>query len=721
MNGNLVGPMRSVALAVVLFATLTAFSGTGHAQDVALEPYVYHEGFEGDAQALDQWADNGPCEIAYSGTTDEQAFEGKRSYKLDVTVKGGSYHYFGVPVYAACMGDLKMTARVYVSDETTADVGFGTNVMYPPTRHSGCGPAVRYTKPTDGWQLVECDLVERGRDGAGRVMATQTATKTAEDVGVTLDCWSLFIYGGEGARAVVYIDDIRIEGQTPTKEAFDVEVARRWETARERLAERLARGTEELASARREMAQLEAQAGTVTAPFERVTANLDKAEALVKKALDAGYTSRTDLEEIRRASSATGFGASNLRTLVDGAREGRPFLLFMPPAITNREFTTDAFPIPARRTDGLACAACRSEYESVTLVVYALADLEDVLVTVGDLRAAAGTIPAAAVDVSIVKCWYQAGRGIRYKPNREVFVPELLLKDDALVRVDRGAKENRLRSTAEDGTERYVLCSDPTSEALEGVRPVDAAALQPVAIPAGTLRQYWLTVRVPDDAQAGTYKGEVTLSSNAGNEVVPFEVTVHPFELAASSLTYSIYYRAKLSKDGAPTIGSEDKSEEQFRAELADMAAHGVPYATNYQTWEMPRLRRVLEIRRELGLPTDRFYNLGRTTGSPESPQQLARLSKDIGKWIALCGEFGYEDVYFYGIDEARDERLAAQRVAWKAVQDAGGKTFVACYHKTFEAMGSLLDCAVLANRPDPEEARKWHSVGSEAFCYAYP
>ncbi|MCP4642025.1 MAG: hypothetical protein GY851_16400, partial [bacterium] len=153
--------------------------------------------------------------------------------------------------------------------------------------------------------------------------------------------------------------------------------------------------------------------------------------------------------------------------------------------------------------------------------------------------------------------------------------------------------------------------------------------------------------------------------------------------------------------------------EDQFRAELADMAAHGVPHASNYQPWEMPQLRRVLEIRQELGLPTDRFYNLGRTTGSPKSQGELARLSKDIGKWVALCREFGYEGVYFYGIDEARDERLAAQRVAWKAVQDAGGKTF--------EAMGDLLDCAVLANRPDPEEARKWHSVGSEAFCYAYP
>ena len=87
----------------------------------------------------------------------------------------------------------------------------------------------------------------------------------------------------------------------------------------------------------------------------------------------------------------------------------------------------------------------------------------------------------------------------------------------------------------------------------------------------------------------------------------------------------------------------------------------------------------------------------------------------------ALCREYGYGDVYFYGIDEAKGERLAAQKATWGTVQDAGGKTFVACYYGTFEAMGPLLNCAVLAHRPDPEEAAKWHGVGSEAFTYAYP
>ena len=36
-----------------------------------------------------------------------------------------------------------------------------------------------------------------------------------------------------------------------------------------------------------------------------------------------------------------------------------------------------------------------------------------------------------------------------------------------------------------------------------------------------------------------------------------------------------------------------------------------------------------------------------------------------------VAREFGYTDVYFYGTDEAKGERLTIQRAAWKSVQDA--------------------------------------------------
>ena len=419
------------------------------------------------------------------------------------------------------------------------------------------------------------------------------------------------------------------------------------------------------------------------------------------------------------ADRALLFGSYTAEQLA-GKAPAPAYCLLVSPAITNERLVAHVSAIPARAGKELACSGCRGEYESVSATVYALEDLKGLLVSASDLTGPGGAIPADAVDIYAVKCWYQAGREI-WDTKHRIYVPELLLKDDRLVRVDTEKQENYLRSTAPDGTETYLLCSGPTSENLKDVRPVDAAALQPVDVPADSLKQFWLTVHIPEDAKPGTYEGTVRFAAGQATQQMPLKVTVHPFDLLGSRLIYSIYYGAHLSKDGRPTISSTGKSEEQYRAEIKDLKAHGVLYPTNYQGMDETLLRRMLEIRKEVGMPGGPFYTLGCSTGAPKDAGSLDSLRRSVRQWIEFCKPFGYDEVYFYGIDEAKDEQLKSQQAAWKAVQEAGGKTFVACYKKTFEAMGPLLNCAVLAGRPDPEEAKKWHSVGSKTFCYAYP
>jgi hypothetical protein len=225
---------------------------------------------------------------------------------------------------------------------------------------------------------------------------------------------------------------------------------------------------------------------------------------------------------------------------------------------------------------------------------------------------------------------------------------------------------------------------------------------------------------VPEQAKPGTYAGTLSFSAGGGKSTLPLALTVHPFALLPSRLTYSIYYRASLSPDGQPHIDSESRSEEQYRAEMANMLAHGVSYPTNYLGWNEELLTKQLQIRKEVGMPAGRFYNLGYGIG-PRPAAQLPELQKNVKMWLAFLKPWGYDEVYFYGTDEASGEALAAQKATWAATQEAGGKTFVACYKKTFEAMGKLLNTAVLAGPPDPGEGAKYHSVGSEAFCYANP
>jgi len=74
-------------IAIVILSAATAANGS--AAEPPLHPFVYAEGFEGISPQVQLWAHNGECSLNFLGTTDEQAFEGKKSFKLDVVIKSG--------------------------------------------------------------------------------------------------------------------------------------------------------------------------------------------------------------------------------------------------------------------------------------------------------------------------------------------------------------------------------------------------------------------------------------------------------------------------------------------------------------------------------------------------------------------------------------------------------------------------------------------------------
>ncbi|MBM3477100.1 MAG: hypothetical protein FJX75_27855, partial [Armatimonadetes bacterium] len=577
------------------------------AQELTLQPYSYHKGWEAEGPELVEWARNGESTVNFAGPSEERAFEGKRSYKFDVTLNGGSYHYFGVPLRVPCAGKLKLSARLWVAEGTTASVGFGSNMVYPPSTHSGCGPAASFGGPTGEWKLVEEDLVEEGRAGADQVLRYNTVNATGEDVGAYLDRWSLFIYGGEGQRAIVYLDDVRIEGEAPSEADYNAAISGKWEAAKQRLQARLDGWREALAKGEEALASITAP--DLQARIDATRAKGKQARDLIDQIEKRGQASSAEVQDIEAGVFALTYAPQTLAAISKAKAAGAPFLLYTPRAITNNRLISGE-PIAAPLGEELTCAACRGEYESVSAVVYAVSALKGLRVSATELKGRGGTIPANAIDVRLVKVWYQAGRGIGDVRGR-MLVPELLLKDDGLVRVDTQEQQNYLRSTQADGTSEYLVCSTKDSSGLANVRPIDADTLQPVDVPADAIQQYWITVHVPDDARAGEYTGQVKFTLASGSQSLPLKVTVHPFDLLPSRLIYSIYYRATLAGDGQPTITSEAKSEEQYRAEIADLKAHGVLHPSNYQAWQEPLIDRVLQIRDEVGMPGGPFFNLG--------------------------------------------------------------------------------------------------------------
>ena len=91
-----------------------------------------------------------------------------------------------------------------------------------------------------------------------------------------------------------------------------------------------------------------------------------------------------------------------------------------------------------------------------------------------------------------MKVWYQSGRGIYIEKEKHY----LVLKDDGLVRLDTEQQVNLLKM--------------PMNEMR------DADELQAFDIPAGEVKQIWVTVQVPVDAATGEYSG--TIQVTVGDE-----------------------------------------------------------------------------------------------------------------------------------------------------------------------------------------------------------
>ena len=384
-------------------------------------------------------------------------------------------------------------------------------------------------------------------------------------------------------------------------------------------------------------------------------------------------------------------------------------------------------------SDEITIAATAGEYEPASFVIQAISGIRSFKPEATELKSEKGVIPAANIDIKIVKCWYQAGSawyGFRQDETNRVLVPELLVNDDNLVKVDYKEQKNYLKLAFPDGN-RYVWMSNP-SEAEGDKRKIlsvkdypikDSDVLLPVDIPAASNKQFWITVKIPKNAPEGIYSGNIKLRSEGQViSVLNLKVRVLPFKLAEPKTCYdltkdftnAIFYLGIIDPNYPNgSISSEYKSKEQFKAELANMYAHGITNPTCYQPFDKELLRQYLDVRKEVGLCNETLFY---TKGSANADSSFIKKAVDFFRSL------GVRDVYFYGHDEAAGEVLRSQRSAWQATRKAGGKIFVAgLRNENFQAVGDIQDLHICFGRPSKEEAGKWHSKGHKIFCYAYP
>jgi len=427
---------------------------------------------------------------------------------------------------------------------------------------------------------------------------------------------------------------------------------------------------------------------------------------------------------------------------------------------------TDPFDMPGRLSSSITIYAAAGEFEPASFVIRPSEDITLLRPVVSDLKTSDGRVIAARnVDIKAVKCWYQADGAWKTEGRRsfrKVLVPELLLNDDSLVRVDTTVQTNLLRMTYPSGDKYVDICQRPESDNLDprnraiynlapGIGPEtdynyvlkDSPTLLPLDVKARTNRQFWVTVAAPESASAGVYAGKIDLLTPEGSVGgIRLKVRVLPIRLSEPRTSYdltkeftsSIYYRGMLDPKGKGAIfgganaggGLDDlKSEEQFRAELRNLRRHGVtnplfavPYGSIANNEKL--FRDILRIRKEEGI-TGPFFTVFDLVTSQQEKSELEAMKSEVRRLIGITREYGVPEFYFYGVDEAMGRRLLSQKAAWQAAHEAGGKVMVSGFEGTFKAMGDLLDILIWNGAPSEKEARKWHSIGHRVWCYSNP
>ena len=183
-----------------------------------------------------------------------------------------------------------------------------------------------------------------------------------------------------------------------------------------------------------------------------------------------------------------------------------------------------AFPTRAEIDATVTAFASPGEFEPVTFGVYAARDLQGVVAEAGQFIGSRNSrIGPANVDVRAVRLWDQR---TSWRSDRFYTIPELLEKTYA------------------------------------------------VDIRAGTFQQFWVTIRVPEDATDGAYEGYVRLTIGDRYHMVPIHLRVLPFKLhPPQGKVYGLW---------PDTARWANYSEQQILDEIGNWREHGIESTLMY-------------------------------------------------------------------------------------------------------------------------------------------
>ncbi|MCX7705018.1 MAG: hypothetical protein N2115_02005, partial [bacterium] len=319
------------------------------------------------------------------------------------------------------------------------------------------------------------------------------------------------------------------------------------------------------------------------------------------------------------------------------------------------------------------------------------------------------------------------------EPGRgRILMPELLLNDENLVQVDEEKKISRIRFNTPEGP-KYLAYGEPGWQDYPDRKTQtpfwvsnDSGTLLPVDIQASTNKQFWITVKVPEEAKPGQYQGKINLISDGSTlKELNLILSVLPFKLSAPYYQTSVWVH-----EGANSI------EKRYRNMVKNQIEHGITVLMSHLNLrdvdEFTLWEKTLKIRQEIRVPTEIlllaehpliYRELAGAshkglTRIDITEEKKKRFIEGYQKYRELANSYGYKEIWFYMADERDGKELEAWLPVYELVRQIGAKSMTANHiGRTFEIAGGKHDVFVCENGVTKKEADRWHAAGEKIWA----
>ncbi len=428
---------------------------------------------------------------------------------------------------------------------------------------------------------------------------------------------------------------------------------------------------------------------------------------------------------------------SNLEKLASELAPDRAIAVYEVSPTSQVLHTSYELPEDGKIVSELRVFAAKTEYHPLSVIVVPFSPVKSFTLQLSELKSENGQIYSPDnVEIKLVKRWYRAGGWMNYfrDQHQRLLVPDLLLNDDRLVKVDELRQINYLRLNYPSGTVYADVsrCEFEQRDFNNTPPAFDAEKLMPLELPeAGRNQQYVLRFHIPEKTVSGFYKGKLNCVAD-GKIIGSVDVVLRvlPFVLPQAKTYYDIN-RTYFSHINTMPNGSP----EYFRRIMKKLIKYNYFHASGIisSPWRV-------EIAKELNYPlqeivgahdmptADLWYRAWGSKKDPETESDREQLDKIyLREMKRILEEVNLpEDTVFYPVFTSENDiyRIIKERSEHPADllhKNSNIKRF--SHSMTDRYIVGAIDSTDMDSTSHVRKdwADIWHAAGARVINYAEP